>query len=52
MMERLTMDSELTGLAIDTGYGGTEAQNGTGGDAEAVENRREQGYGSGSGVGA
>ena len=37
---------------IDAGYGGTESQIGTGGDAEGAESRREQGYGSGSGVGA
>jgi len=46
------MDLELTGLLIGTGYGGTENQTSTGGDAEAVESRREQGYGPGSGVGA
>ncbi len=51
-MHLMTPDRELTGLATDTGYGGTETQKGTGGDAEAVESRREQGYGSGSGVGA
>jgi len=52
MMELVTMDRELIGLPTDTGYGGTEDRTATGGDAEAVESRREQGYGPGSGVGA
>ena len=52
LIEVVIIDRELTEPAIDTGYGGTEAQTGSGGDAEAAESRREQGYGPGSGVGA
>lgn len=46
------MGEGLTQGAIDTGYGGAEEQTGSGGDAEAAESRRDQGYGPGSGVGA